>query len=366
MPVIRGWVGRVFLCYSHRMKTDWNKFSIVRGWWGLRYHPRHLVVYGLGLLSLAFLMGSYRGLGAATSTISTWKGEFFTEKQGGFYVQILMGGFQPGQQQRFAAGTVQVSLVNLLTRDVYKFSPSPTDSGVPPKEIWKIQSGKYLIRSIEMVDSQGAIRRFKPKNLAEANHFLVKRSTISNLGLWQLSPVRDTGLSFRVSMIPNRYQEEGAKKESSVKGIIDGYTGDLQQEIAGVVPPGAQGGSGVGKKQLRAVVTTNRLVAFFYKLNLFKHNYYAKSMSETLTVYDGTLRQCLLDRMAQLDQDIRGQLVFTFILNKASGTLTKIKKSGGTVQDQDLIRCLSLKLQSIQFSPDASMLGELTYTFDVQ
>jgi hypothetical protein len=277
-----------------------------------------------------------------------------------------MGGFQPGQLQRFAGGTVQVSVVNLLTRDVYKFSPSPVDSGVPPKEIWKIHSGKYLIRSIEIVDSQGAIRRFKPKNLDEAKHFLVKRSMISNLGLWQLSPVRDTGLSFRVSMIPNRYQEEGAKKESSVKSVIDGYTGDLQQEFAGVAPLGAQGGGEGGKKQLRAVVTTNRLVALFYKLNLFKHNYYAKAMSETLTVYDGTLRQCLLDRMAQLDLDIRGQLVFTFILNKTTGTLTKIKKSGGTVQDQDLIRCLSLKLQSIQFSPDSSMIGELTYTFDVQ
>jgi len=147
--------------------------------------------------------------------------------------------------------------------------------------------------------------------------------------------------------------------------VIDGYSGAFQQEIAGNQLL-AERKKARTRRQLRSTVTTRRQLAMYYKLNLYKHNYYAKSMSETLTVYDTAMRQCYTDRMDQLGEDLEGQITFTFLLAKASGTLTKVKNSGGSIQDQELIRCISLKLQAIQFTPNTSMLGELSYTFQIQ
>lgn len=297
--------------------------------------------------------------------IDQWKGEYFGEKQGGFFVHMEVESPDSKSLTLGDGSTIQVTLVNLLTRETYRFNPGVSELSTPPKEIWKIHSGKYLIKTIEKVDALGTIRRYRPKNASEAKTFIVKRFTLSNLGVWRLSPTRDTGLGLKVSMIPNRYTEEGPPSESSVNHVIDGYNGTFQQEVRGNTEL-ADKGKSRANRQLRSTVTTRRQLAMYYKINLFKHNYYAKSMSDTLTVYDTAMRQCYTDRMDQTGEDIKGQITFTFLLAKSSGTLTKVKNSSGSIKDPELIRCLSLKLQSIQFSPNQSMIGELSYTFDVK
>jgi hypothetical protein len=297
--------------------------------------------------------------------LDQWKGEYFHEKQGGFFVHVEVESPDAKTLVLGDGSTIQVTLVNLLTRETYRFNPTASEATTPPKEIWKIHSGKYLIKTIEKVDSMGTIRRYKPKNTSEAKTFIVKRFNLSNLGVWRLNPIRDTGLGLKISMIPNRYTEEGAPSDSSVNQVIDGYNGGFQQEVRGRTDLADKGASRANR-QLRTTVTTRRQLAMFYKLNLFKHNYFAKSMSDTLTVYDTAMRKCHTDRMDQTGEDIKGQITFTFLLAKSSGTLTKIKNSNGSIKDPELIRCLSLKLQSIQFSPNTSMIGELSYTFDVK
>jgi len=297
--------------------------------------------------------------------VDKWKGEYFLEKQGGFYVHIEVLSPKTSAPDPNNSSTIQVTLVNLLTRETYRLNPMISELTSPPKEIWKIHSGKYLIKNIEKVDHAGTIRRYRPKHAGEAKSFVVKRHQLSNLGVWKLTPQRDTGLTLQVEMIPNRFAEEGPAAESSIKHVIDGYSGAFQQEIAGNQLL-AERKKARTRRQLRSTVTTRRQLAMYYKLNLYKHNYYAKSMSETLTVYDTAMRQCYTDRMDQLGEDLEGQITFTFLLAKASGTLTKVKNSGGSIQDQELIRCISLKLQAIQFTPNTSMLGELSYTFQIQ
>lgn len=305
-------------------------------------------------------------MAATPLPLTAWTGEYFVEKQGAIYLKAELSQFKASQQTKFITGNLQIVVYNILTKNSYSLSHTLMDVSRAPKEIWKIPSGKYMVRSVDMVDANGAIRRWRPKIAADGRTFIVKRQAISNLGLWALIPLRDTGLNIKFTMTPNSYTESGDKKDSSVIKVIDGYNGESQQVLGGeTVGAGAKGNYSTGKS-LRAVTTVTRQISMFYKLNLFNHNYYARAASDILTLSDAQIRQCYIDRMNALDKDINGDIVFTFIIAHQNGTITKIKKSSGTIDDLALTHCLELRLQSIQFSPDATMIGELTYTFNVQ
>ncbi len=297
-------------------------------------------------------------------TAAPWKGEFFTSKQGGLYVKMLPKDFAASGQTKFLTGNVQLTVYNLLTKRLYIVSHSLGDVEGFPREIWKLTSGKYEIRSVELVDMAGQKRRWVsgPSN---RRTFVVPRQSIANLGLWTLKPFGKDKISIKFEMIPNSYTETSRKSESSVAAVVDAFSGLIQERFGGKkVVEGSDDGYS-SNKQIRATITFTRQISMFYALNLFRHNYVAQDVSNVLVVYDPNIRRCFTDRLEEKD-DLRGDVKFTFLLSKATGTMNKVKNTGGTASDPTLVRCMYLELGQMQFPIKENIVGEVTYTFDVK
>ena len=179
-----------------------------------------------------------------------------------------------------------------------------------------------------MVDAAGAKRVWEAADEGSRKQtFLVKRQCLSNLGLWTLSPVGEVGLSVAFNMIPNSYKEEGRKTDSSVAAVLNGFTGLIQDKIGGSKVLKGADTNYEDPNELRATITFTRQIAMFYKLNLFQHNYHAKAVANVLSVYDPNLRRCYTDRL-DFNDALRGEVTFTFLLSKQTGTMSKLKATG--------------------------------------
>lgn len=297
-------------------------------------------------------------------TAAPWKGEFFTPKQGGLYVKILPKNFAASAQTNFLTGNVKLTVYNLLTKRLYIVNHALGDIEGFPREIWKLTSGKYEIKSVEMVDMAGQKRRWVsgPSN---RKTFVVPRQSISNLGLWTIKPFGKDKLSVKFDVIPNSYTETNSNSESSVAAVVDGFSGLIQERFGGkkVIEGSSDGYS--TNKQIRATITFTKQISMFYALNLFRHNYIAQEVSNVLVVFDPNIRRCFTDRLEE-KEDLRGDVKFTFLLSKATGTMNKVKNTGGTASDPKLVRCMYLELSQMQFPIKENIVGEVTYTFDVK
>ncbi len=297
-------------------------------------------------------------------TMNAWNGEFFDSKQGGLYIRLGLKGFRGSSQTSYLTGSVQVVVVDLLKSQPYLISLDPmTSPQEAPRQLWKSPSGKYEIRQITMVDAAGVKRVWRDS--AEKKSFSVKRQCLSNLGIWMLSPVGKNGLAVEFKSTANTYYEDGAKKDSSVAVVLDGFSGLIQEKFGGKkVLQGAEDNH-AGKNEIRATLKFTRQIAMFFSLNLFRHNVYAKQVANVLTVYDPNFRRCYTDRL-DFDDTLRGDIKFTFLLSKQTGTMSKIKATGGSLADPKLIECLYKELGHIQFPAPDNMVGELAYTFDTK
>lgn len=300
----------------------------------------------------------------APMIVSPWKGEYFSGRQGGLYVKIATEKFTASAQTKFLTGNIQITAYNLLSKRTFIISHKMARIDGYPAEIWKLPAGKYELRSIEMVDTSGVKRRWVT-GVKSRKTFIVKRQCLSNLGLWTLRPFGKDKLSVKFEMIPNSYSEMGAKKDSSVAVVLDGFTGLIQQQFGGKKVLAGADDDHSGKNEIRAVITYTRQISMFYALNLFRHNYLAQEISQVLVVYDPNLRRCYTDRLDDKEH-LRGDVKFTFLLSKTSGTMTKIKHSGGSAADPKLVRCMYLELAQIQFPIKENIVGEVTYTYDAR
>lgn len=297
-----------------------------------------------------------------------WQGEYFDKTQGGLFLKIALKDFPASKQTKFLTGNIQITVRNLLKKRDYRISHTPNDGADPgdvPRELWKLPSGKYEIISIVMVDAFGVKRVYAPRGSEARQSFSIKRHCLANLGFWTLSPRGPAGLAARFTMVPNSYEESGRRSESSVAAVIDGFTGLLQESIGGKrVIQGAENNF-EGESEMRATVTFTRQIAMFYRLDLFRHNHYAKSIANVLTVYDPNLRRCYMDRL-EVNDALKGDVKFTFLLSKSTGTMAKLKHTGGSANDPKLAQCIYYQLAQIQFPVPENMIGELTYSYDVR
>jgi len=291
-----------------------------------------------------------------------YRGEYFGPKDGAFYLKSLVVGM-PQTPVGGWQGEIRVVLQDLIRPRELKFTVRPGAPSGRPRQVWKAPAGKYELRSVTAADIFGATRVWRSP--AGANRFVVARQSISNLGLWTLQPDGAAGLSVEITKIPNSYRDSGPASESSVSAVIDGFSGATEQIIGGqrVVEEAKSNYS--DDKTLRASFTIRRQISMLFKLDLFKHNGFAKDIAETFSIYDPTLRLCYTNRL-EADPGLSGSLQFSFILSKATGMMAKIKPSGGTLQDGKLVNCLMREMAQMQFSVADNMIGELLYTFEVR
>ena len=308
-----------------------------------------------GLLILSFMLCAPELWAQSSTLLSPWRGSYLEPKQGAFYVKIELDGFKSTSITGYITGSLQITLVNLITQVPYQFTHRVASVEGFPAEMWKIPSGKYKL------DGAGVRRDLAMPVLPT---FIVSRLCLSNFGNWTLRPSGAKQLSLKIKMLPNSYTEEGEKSNSSLAGVINGQSGIVQEIFAGKKLFQASAAGYAASGQLRATVTTTRQVSMVYKLDLFKHNKYARDISGVLNSYDGKIRECFttgLDANAQL----RGDLTIQFLMSHVSGTMKKIRPAGGSINDPKMVGCMVLALAQISFPAKETMIGELTYTFDI-
>lgn len=290
-----------------------------------------------------------------------WQGEYFNGKQGGVFLKIKLQGFKvsKGRASTFTiTNDAQVTVFNILNKKPYVLSQPVNEAAGVPRKVWKLPSGKYAIRTIELVDAEGSKRRYAP---ARPQTFAIKRACLANLGVWTLKP-DGPGLGVTFAMNSNPYKETGDRRQSSIVAVINGFNGLIQERFAGkeLLHKGEAGYE--GKSEMRAVVTSTRQISMFFRLDLFRHNHHAREIADILTTYDANLRTCYSRRLDD-NPKLQGEIKFNFILAKDTGTMSKLKHRGGSIDDPKLVECLYYELAQIQFPVREAMLGELTYTF---
>jgi hypothetical protein len=317
-------------------------------------------------LAWALLMGGATcadDASGAPQPLAEWKGEYFDKKQGGLFVRVGLKGFKASKQTKFITGNAQIVVYNILKKKSYTVSHRLAGLDGAPSELWKLPAGKYEVREIALVDTAGVRRTWRSKdNKGERRTFIVKRQSLSNLGVWVVSPSGRDDLEVKFTMVPSTYKEGGSRSDSTVRAVVNGFTG-LEQEIFG--GKGAGSGAEGNQREMRATVTITRQIAMFYKLDLFRFNNHARSIASVLALSDTNLRTCFTNRL-EWNESLRGDVKFTFLLSKSSGTMTKLKHTGGTANDAKLVECMYFELAQIQFPVPENMIGELTYTFDVR
>jgi hypothetical protein len=320
--------------------------------------PHVLVMLAVALVAaLAPLSAS-----AAPPSLAEWKGEYFEKRQGALYLKVGLKGFKASKQSSSTVTNVQITITNLLKKRDFLVSHELQDVEAGPRTVWKLPSGKYTVKQLEMVDAAGVRRTWKA---TKKRAFSVKRLCISNLGLWTLSPKGEDGLSVKFAMVANSYRETGSKKDSSVAAVVNGFNGLIQEKLAGKALLAKADDDYSSPRELRATLTFTRQIAMFYKLDLMRHNHHAREVAEVLSTFDPNLRTCYTDRLEYNDK-LKGDVTFTFLLSKETGTMSKLRHTGGTADDPKLVECIYYELAKIQFPVAENMLGELTYTYDVR
>ncbi len=324
--------------------------------------PRVWTALRLVMLAVT-LLHALMARAAAPTQLNNWSGEYFDKKQGALYFKYQLKGFKAGKQQSVITGSLTVTIRNILKDKLYFLGQAQSAAEEAPRDLWKLPAGKYLIESVTMVDAAGTKRSWEPEK--EGKKFIVKRQTISNLGIWTLSPKGEGGLGVSFKMADNSYSEDGKRKQSSVAAVVDGFTGLVQEKFAGKAAKKGAADDYSSKTEARASYTFTREIAMFYSLNLFRYNYHAKQIAGVLSASDAQIRRCYTDRLDE-NEKLKGEAKFSFLLSKQTGTMSKLKHSGGGANDAKLIECMYLELGQIQFPVPENMIGELVYTFDVR
>ena len=291
--------------------------------------------------------------------VKEWRGEYFKKKEGGVFVKTTAVGFP-----RPVTSNVQITVFGIIQQQHYTFSNTQVAAGALPREIWKFQSGKYRLDRVELLDHAG-VKRAWVANPNSPMAILVPRVALSNLGLWTISPAGATGLSIKFQMIPNSYSEKGAASDSSVAAVINGFTGSVQQVIGGKkVIEGAERDYS-DDNTLRATASFTRQIGMYYRVDMFKHNKYAKDIMSAISAFDPKIRECYT-RALNRNGALKGDLVFQVVASVKTGTIRQARKSKGSIDEGTMIDCIIEELVQIPMPVQENMLGELTFIFEVK
>lgn len=286
--------------------------------------------------------------------LQQWQGEYFSSKEGGFYLKADPKG------NLIDSYSFTVKLVNKARKRSFFFSQTIDEVEGPPQEVWKIPTGTYRITSVSISGPDGTRRIYKPRKMKP---FIVRKHSLSNLGLWRMVPIGKR-LIVKFLRKKNSYREKNPKSKSSVAYIIGGFTGNIESTFAGkkIFRSKAPGET---ESEARIVLRSTQQIGMFYSLNLFKHNRYAQRMMTALEEDDPKMRECYSDRL-QSNPRLQGDLKFRFILSKISKGMKSLKRSGGSIKDSKLTECIFYRLAALTFPVNSNMIGEVIYNFSIQ
>lgn len=312
--------------------------------------------------ALLLMICSFSGLEAAPDIgvlpIKEWRGELMRANEGALYWRTQLNLFPKG-----VTSNITVTFYNIILQKniVMSQSLSPVDRF--PREMWRVPSGKYAIHRIELIDGSG-IRRSWQRSPTSQWLVVVQRNSLSNLGIWALTPEGANSIKAQFFPGKNLYSEEGPKKDSSIAAVINGFTGIIQEVYGGNKVKGGADNSYSEASQLRGIVSATRQIYMTYRLDLLNDNLFNKEIMAAMTGSDANFRSCY-SRAVNGNTALRGNIVFKVLLSDKTASIRKVWRSGGSLTDGGIAECLVSELMQISLPIHKNMIGELTFMFDM-
>ncbi len=309
------------------------------------------------LLSLSPLSHSWSY--SKANPLQPWNGEYLKTSESAAFLKTRLRGFKRSRRGNFIAGDIVFTLANTQTQQNYTFSQGVQGRG-QPKWIWRIPAGSYYLKKISLIDNAGRTLIYRGKG---DKIFYMKQYYLSNLGFWTMRPGSKSSIILTIKKAPPYYKHKFS--HHAFVALLDGLSGNIQKILGGnSVIKEATNNFGT-KDEVRAVFTSSRQVAMFYKINLGRHNKYAPTILKTIQNQEINFRSCYTDALESAPK-LSGNVKFLFGINKSNGLIEEIKKRGGSIKNQEMIKCLYYNLGLMQFPVALHMKGTITFIFKVQ
>lgn len=311
------------------------------------------------LLFICLVLGSSLSSLASSTSIFPWNGEYLSKKEGGFYLYIDSKGLK---SQLGLDTKVTMVFYNPLSKKRFKLTESLEKFQVgPPPSLWKIPSGKYLIGAVEITSGSARLNwKTGPKN---RRTFVVKRVSISNFGTWRVGIKNKNRLGIKFQMSKNTYKPTGRQDDEAAAAVFNGFNGSIQKVLGGKKLINKAKNNYEKDDELRVQTRMVRTISLKWSLDLLKDNHRARAINEIIVAHDPYFRKCYKNRLDDTG-NLRGRIIYGFILVKSTGTMSKIRHIGGTLDDLKLVTCIQNELKDMRFSLSQNMIGKLAFDFN--
>lgn len=287
---------------------------------------------------------------APPSIPKVWNGELMESDQGAVAIHSVIFDMDG---KGATDGTFAFRLKGRKNGIVYSFQSPNQSPKAPPETIWKIKDDTYDLMEVSSVNSRGRKLTWKgPYKLA----FTVKAKALSILGEWYLVHTKGGNeLRVLVKPQPNRSPLENLRK--TFVSVIDGLDGHVLEQF------GAKTGAEPG--QIRTVLRSQRSILMTYKVDLFRDNKVASSLAAVLSANDADIRSCYTD-LLEIEAAPAGTLAYTFVYSGEMQSIKALKIKNSGLKNPRFLECMHYKLLGLTFPLAKSMIGELTFQFQVK
>lgn len=288
-----------------------------------------------------------------------WTGEYLQAREGGVFLRIQLREFQKSDRGRFINENVIIQLKSTNSARSYQFSQTVQSQG-QPKFIWKLPQGNYQIERVNIIDNEGRNRFWKGPS---KQTFRVEALSLSYFGNWQLKPANKNQLEIEFQVDEANYQHQFAHQTFAY--VIHGINGQRLQSLGGAEVYKQSRDNFSTREEARAVFSTVRQISMVYQLNLGGANKYSKAIVRTLNSRDVELRNCYSEQL-ELNDSLSGSVRFRFQMSETNGVMERIGYSGGSLKNEQVIRCLYYKLGQLQFPIASKITGQITFQFSTK
>ena len=282
------------------------------------------------------------------------------------------------------AGTSVIKFIHEPTKRVYKIE---FDLGIDfrkaPKR-WRLPRGNYRINQL-VVNTQVGLFQFRgphPKALS------IKAGELFNAGRWVVVERKNRRLEILPkplkpkaqnppaasmvgprSKLPSTRRSEIKRRSGPTVGtaldndtVISGR-GPNRRSMLGQLGLPSSGAEREGEARISYTVT--QTISMLYKIDLNRHNSYARYVQAGINRIDKDLRQCYGDRLG-INENLKGTMHFKFIYSKVEKSFRSIKTVEDTTGDPRFVECVYWLLGDAEFQIGTDLIGDITFYFNIK
>ena len=239
-----------------------------------------------------------------------------------------------------------------------------SDFAAHTEMLFKLPSGKYLLKSIHFSSNSGKRIRWKV-NPKKPVTFHIIRQVISNAGVWRLKLSSSGRLRFltkKFNVKKERNWLQGFKETAAA--VVDAKSKIVQMTLGGKKIQRQAATLVTDDTDAFSVISHKRTISFYYSVDLLRNNRFAQSFANTLSSHDATLRNCYTESLET--SSASGKLTFSILYSGSKKRIVKLQKSSGAGRLESAAQCLYEKLQDIPFTISKTMAGRVTFTMGVK